>query len=199
MVAFYHDEDCVRFPAVRVVVVSAVFDVGVHDARRVVSALVGVFEVVPSVHAPHAAFVAFDGERVAVIEGERSGAYFVVGGGDACYVAASENLRVFFRGAVFVEGDFVDVHDWFLPFLVCWLLCPRVVGGVRVVWALLVVVEVAAAGLTIAGAGAVVRGSTRILCYNSRRLSRSWFLLCHLHARVSTYVDVWLVGWLVVA
>lgn len=89
MVAFYHDEDCVHFPAVRVVVVSAVFDVGVHDACRVVAALVRVFEMVPSVHASHAAFVAFEGERVAVVEGEGGGAHLVVADGDVGDVAAA--------------------------------------------------------------------------------------------------------------
>ena len=64
---------CVYLVAVRVVVVLAVFDVGVHDAGGVVAALVRVFEVVPSVHASHAAFVAFGGERVAVVEGEGGG------------------------------------------------------------------------------------------------------------------------------
>ena len=100
---------------------------GVHDARRVVAALVRVFEVIPAVHASHAAFVAFDGERVAVVEGEGGGAYFVVADGDAGDVSTSENLRVFFRRAVLVEDDCVvgGVHGWFLLFLVCWLLCPR--------------------------------------------------------------------------
>ena len=88
MVAFYHDEDCVHFPPVRVVVVSAVFDVGVHDAGGLVAAIVGVFEVVPSVRAAHAAFVAFEGERVAVVEGEGGGAYFVVADGYVCDVSA---------------------------------------------------------------------------------------------------------------
>ena len=156
VVAFYHDEDCVHFTAVHVVVVSAVFDVGVHDACGVVAALVGVFEVVPAVHASHAAFVAFDGERVAVVEGEGGGAYFVVADGDVGDVSASENLCVFFCRAVLVEGDDVGVHGWFLLFLACWLLCPRVVGVARLVRALLVVVEVAAAGFTArAGAFAV--------------------------------------------
>ena len=126
VVAFYHDEDCVHFPAVRVVVVSAVFDVGVHDARRVVAALVRVFEVIPAVHASHAAFVAFDGERVTVVEGEGGGAYFVVADGDAGNVSTPENFRVFFRRAVLIEDCRVGgVHGWFLLFLVCWLLCPR--------------------------------------------------------------------------
>lgn len=119
LVAFYHDEDCVYLVAVRVVVVSAVFDVCVHDACRVVAAFVRVFEVIPAVHASHAAFVAFDGERVAVVEGEGGGAYFVVADGDVGDVAAFEDCGVFFRRAVLVEGDFVGVHDWFLLFLVC--------------------------------------------------------------------------------
>ena len=89
LVSVYHDEDCVYLVAVRVVVVLAVFDVGVHDAGGVVAALVGVFEVVPSVHASHAAFVAFDGERVAVVEFQGGGAYFVVADGDVGDVAAS--------------------------------------------------------------------------------------------------------------
>ena len=156
LVAFYHDENGVHFPAVMVVVVSIVFDVGVHDAGGVVSALVGVFEVVPAVHASHAVFVACGGERVAVVEGEGGGAYFVVAGGNVGDISASENLCVFFRGAVLVEGDDVGVHGWFLLFLACWLLCPRVVGVVRLVRALLVVVEVAAAGFAArAGAFAV--------------------------------------------
>ena len=109
-----------------VVVVLAVFDVGVHDAGGVVAALVGVFEVVPSVHASHAAFVAFDGERVAVVEFQGGGAYFVVADGDAGDVSTLENFRVFFRRAVLVEDCRVGgVHGWFLLFLVCWLLCPR--------------------------------------------------------------------------
>ena len=56
LVSVYYDEDCVYFPAVRVVVVLAVFDVGVHDAGASVAAIVGVFEVVPSVRSrrnPH--------------------------------------------------------------------------------------------------------------------------------------------------
>ena len=118
LVAVYHDEDCVRFVAVMVVVVLRIFDVGVHDAGGVVASLVGVFEVIPAVHASHAAFVAFNGERVAVVEGEGGGAYFVVANGDACYVAASENFRVFFRRAVLV-GDSVVV---------------QVVGGVHVLY-----------------------------------------------------------------
>ena len=126
VVAFYHDEDCVHFPAVRVVVVSAIFDVGVHDARRVVAALVRVFEVIPAVHASHAAFVAFDGERVTVVEGEGGGAYFVVADSDAGNVSTPENFRVFFRRAVLIEDCRVGgVHGWFLLFLVFWLLCPR--------------------------------------------------------------------------
>ena len=40
---------------------------------RVVAALVGVFEVIPAVHASHAAFVVFDGERVAVVGGGGGG------------------------------------------------------------------------------------------------------------------------------
>ena len=89
MVAFYHDEDCVYLVSVMVVVVLAVFDVGVHDAGGVVSALVGVFEMIPAVHASHAAFVAFDGERVTVVEGEGGGAYFVVADGDVGDVASA--------------------------------------------------------------------------------------------------------------
>lgn len=109
-----------------VVVVSAVFDVGVHDARRVVAALVGVFEVIPAVHASHAAFVACDGERVTVVEGEGGGAYFVVADGDVGDVAAFEDCGVFFCRAVLIEDCRVGgVHGWFLLFLVCWLLCPR--------------------------------------------------------------------------
>ena len=90
-----------------VVVVLRVFDVGVHDAGGVVSALVGVFELIPAVHASHAAFVAFDGECVAVVEGEGGGSYFVVADGNVGDVSASENLCVFFCRAVLVEGDCV--------------------------------------------------------------------------------------------
>ena len=107
LVSVYHDEDCVHFVSVMVVVVSAVFDVGVHDAGGVVAALVGVFEVVPAVHASHAAFVAFDGERVTVVEGKGGGAYFVIADGNAGDVAASQNLRVFFCLAVLVEDSVV--------------------------------------------------------------------------------------------
>ena len=110
LVAVYHDENGVHFVVVHVVVVLAVFDVGVRDAGGVVSALVGVFEVVPVVHAAHAAFVAFDGERVTVVKGEGGGAYFVVADGVVGDVSASENFRVFFRGAVLVEGDGVVVQ-----------------------------------------------------------------------------------------
>ena len=156
LVAVYHDENGVHFVSVMVVVVLRVFDVGVHDAGGVVSALVGVFEMIPAVHASHAAFVAFDGERVAVVEGEGGGSYFVVADGNVGDVSASENLCVFFCRAVLVEGDDVGVHGWFLLFLACWFLCPRVVGVVRLVRALLVVVEVAAAGFAArAGAFAV--------------------------------------------
>lgn len=109
---------------------------GVHDARRVVAALVGVFEMIPAVHASHAAFVAFDGERVTACEGEGGGAYFVVADSDAGNVSTPENFRVFFCRAVLVEGDDVGVHGWFLLFLACWLLCPRVVGVVCLVWVL---------------------------------------------------------------
>lgn len=81
-------------------------------------ALVRVFEVVPAVHASYAAFVAFDGERVAVVEGEGGGAYFVVADGDVGGVSASENFRVFFRGAVLVEDcRVVGGHGAFFSFL----------------------------------------------------------------------------------
>lgn len=53
VVAVYHDENGVHFVSAYVVVVSAVFDVGVHDAGGVVSAIVGVFEMMPAVHASH--------------------------------------------------------------------------------------------------------------------------------------------------
>ena len=133
-----------------------VFDVGVHDVGGVVSAFVGVFGMIPAVHASYAVFVVFDGERVAVVEGEGGGSYFVVAGGNVGGVFASENLCVFFCRAVLVEGDDVGVHGWFLLFLACWFLCPRVVGVVCLVWVLLVVVEVAAAGFAAcAGAFAV--------------------------------------------
>lgn len=88
MVAFYHDEDCVHFPPVRVVVVLAVFDVGVHDAGGLVAAIVGVFEVVPSVCAAAATLIGFQGKNVAVVEGEGGGAYFVVADGYVCDVSA---------------------------------------------------------------------------------------------------------------
>lgn len=152
VVAFYHDEDGVHFVAVMVVVVLRVFDVGVHDACRVVSALVRVFEVVPAVHASHAAFVAFDGERVAVVEGEGGGAYFVVADGNVGDVAASQNLRVFFRRAVLVEGDFVGVHGWVSSFShLLALMSARGGWGARAL-ALLVVGPVAAAWFAVAGA-----------------------------------------------
>ena len=82
------------------------------------------------VRASHAAFVAFDGERVAVVGGggggERVAVSVHVGEGDVGDVSALENFRVFFRRAVLVEGCRVGgVHGWFLLFLVCWLLCPR--------------------------------------------------------------------------
>ena len=94
MVAVDHDEDGVFFPAVLdVVFVARVFDVGVHNACRVVAALVGVFEVMPAVHASHAAFVACDGERVTVVEGKGGGecvaVIVYVGEGDVGDVAAS--------------------------------------------------------------------------------------------------------------
>ena len=73
LVSVYHDEDCVHFPAVRVVVVLAVFDVGVHDAGGLVAAIVGVFEVVPSVCAAAATLIGFQGKNVAVVEGEGEG------------------------------------------------------------------------------------------------------------------------------
>ena len=89
VVAFCRGEDCVRFLAVCVVVVSAVFGVGVRGVCRVVAVLVRVFEVVSSVHASHAAFVVFDGVRVVVVECEGGGARFVVAGGGVGGVAAS--------------------------------------------------------------------------------------------------------------
>lgn len=98
------------FVAVRVVVVLAVFGVGVRDAGGVVCVLVGVFEVVSVVRAAHAAFVVFDGECVAVVEGEGGGAYFVVADGGVGDVVAAEDFRVFFRGVVLVEGDGVVVQ-----------------------------------------------------------------------------------------
>ena len=113
-----------------VVVVLRVFDVGVHDAGGVVSALVGVFEMIPAVHASHAAFVAFGGERVAACDGEGGGSYFVACDGDVGDVSASENLCVLFCRAVLVEGVFAGVHGWFFSLRLLWLLCPRVVGGV---------------------------------------------------------------------
>ena len=101
-----------------VVVVLAVFDVGVHDAGGVVAALVRVFEVIPAVHASHAAFVAFDGERVAVVEFQGGGAYFVVADGNVGDVSTSENFRVFFRRAVLVEDcRVVGGHGAFFSFL----------------------------------------------------------------------------------
>ena len=53
------------------------------------------FEMVPVVHASHAAFVAFDGGRVAACEGEGGGSYFVVADGNVGDVSASEILCVF--------------------------------------------------------------------------------------------------------
>ena len=180
-----------------VVVVLRVFDVGVHDAGGVVAALVGVFEVVPAVHASHAAFVAFDGERVAVVEGEGGGAYFVVADGNVGDVSASENFCVFFCRAVLVEGEGGGVHGWFLLFLVCWLLCPRVVGVVRLVWALLVVVEVAAAGFAIAGAGAFAVGALAVpVCGAAVACCLVHSSYCIICTRVCLHV--WTRGWLVV-
>lgn len=153
-----------------VVVVSTVFDVGVHDARRVVAALVGVFEVIPAVHASHAAFVACDGERVTVVEGEGGGAYFVVADGDVGDVAAFEDCGVFFRRAVLVEGDFVGVHGWFfsLRLLVFMFACGDAsVGAVSGC-------PSSSRRVCSPRAGAVVRGSTRSpsLRGSGRMLSR---------------------------
>ena len=108
--------------------------------------LVGVFGMMPAVHVSRAAFVAFVGERVAVVEFRGGGAYFVVADGNVGGVSASEILCVFFCRAVLVGGGVVGVRGWFLLFLACWFLCPRVVGVVCLVRALLVVVGVAAAG-----------------------------------------------------
>ena len=141
LVSVYHDENGVHFVAVMVVVVLRIFDVGVHDACRVVAAFVGVFEVIPAVHASHAAFVAFDGERVTVVEGEGGGAYLVVADGNVGDVSASQNLRVFFCCAVLVENDRVVggglvhgvivapftpacLHVWRRGWLVGWLVGP---------------------------------------------------------------------------
>ena len=170
VVSVYHDEDCVYLVAVRVVVVLRVFDVGVHDAGGVVAALVGVFEMIPAVHASHAAFVAFGGERVAVVEFQGGGAYFVVADGDVGGVAAFEDCGVFFRRVVLVEGGFVGVHGWFfsLRLLVFMFACGDAsVGAVSGC-------PSRSRGVCGPRAGAVVRGSTRSpsLWGGSRMLSR---------------------------
>ena len=69
LVAVYHGGNGVCFVSVMVVVVLRVFDVGVHGAGGVVSVLVGVFEMMPAVRVSRVVFVAFVGERVAVVEG----------------------------------------------------------------------------------------------------------------------------------
>ena len=89
-----HDEDGVFFPPVPdVVFVARVFDVGVHDAGVVVSALVGVFEVIPAVCAAAASFVGFHGEGGSVVEGEGGGECVAVivhvGEGDVCDVTSA--------------------------------------------------------------------------------------------------------------
>ena len=93
LVSVYHDEDCVHFPAVRVVVVLAVFDVGVHDAGGLVAAIVRAGDVVPSVCAAAASFIGFQGKNVAVVEGEGCGECVAVivhaGEGDVGDVAAA--------------------------------------------------------------------------------------------------------------
>lgn len=143
LVSVYHDEDCVHFVSVMVVVVLRIFDVGVHGAGGVVAALVGVFEVVLAVHASHAAFVTFDGERVTACEGKGGGAYFVIADGNAGDVAASQNLRVFFCLAVLVEDSVVvqavGVHVFYCstPHRACLHVWTRglgcFAGGVRLV------------------------------------------------------------------
>lgn len=77
------------------------------------------------------------------------------------------------------------------------------VGGVRVAWVLLVVVEVAAAGLTIAGAGAVTVGALAVpVCGAAVACCLVHSSYCSITpSRVSTYVGArvgWLVDWLVV-
>ena len=112
---------------------------------------------------------------------------------------------MFFRGVVLVEGGCVvvgGVHGWFLLFFVCWLLCLRVVGGVRVAWVLLVVVEVAAAGFVVAGAWAVAVGALAVpVCGVAVACCLVHGSCCGIApSRVSTYVDArvgWVVGWLV--
>ena len=92
LITVYHDEDCVHFQAVRVVVVSAVFDVGVHDAGASVASIVGAGDVVPAVHASHASFVGLHGEGGVACEGEGGGECVAVavhvGEGDVGDVAA---------------------------------------------------------------------------------------------------------------
>lgn len=51
LVSVYHDEDCVHFVSVMVVVVLRGFDVGVHDAGGLVAAIVGAGDVVPAYQA----------------------------------------------------------------------------------------------------------------------------------------------------
>ena len=156
LVSVDHDEDGVFFPPVPdVVFIARVFDAGVHDAGGLVALVERAGGMISAVRAVAAAFIGFQGKNVAVVEGEGGGSYFVVADGNVGGVSASENLCVFFCRAVLVEGDDVGVYGWFLLFLACWFLCPRVVGVVRLVWALLVVVVVAAAGFA-ARAGAFV-------------------------------------------
>ena len=93
LVSVYHDEDCVRFVSVMVVVVSAVFDVGVHDAGASVAAIVRAGNMVPSVCAAAATLIGFQGKNVAVVECEGCGECVAVtvhvGEGDAGDVAAA--------------------------------------------------------------------------------------------------------------
>lgn len=63
LVFVYRGEVCVRFPAVRVVVVLAVFDVGVYDVGGVVAALVRGGGVVLFVCAVAAVFIGFRGKE----------------------------------------------------------------------------------------------------------------------------------------
>lgn len=104
-----------------VVVVLAVFDVGVHDAGASAASNERAGDMIPAVRAAAAPFVGFHGEGGAVVEGEDGGECVAVtvhvGEGDVGDVSAFEDCGVFFRGAVLVEDDVVvqvvGVHGWF--------------------------------------------------------------------------------------
>lgn len=121
-------------------------------------------------------------------------------------VSASENLCVFFRCAVFIEGCLVGVRGWFLLFLACWFLCLRVVGVVCV-YGLLVVVLVVAAGFAARARGPSFVGALAVsVCGAVVACGLVHGLIVARRGRLlSTCVDVrglgcfvgggWLVGW----